>query len=274
MLVVGHQAIEPAVWAEIESRLDKCEYEHDVRIIYAIESGSRAWGFPSPDSDYDVRFIYIRPREWYLSFDVERQRDVIEYPIVDEIDINGWDLRKALYLFNRTNGALLEWLGSPIIYREMGKTAKQLRALSASHFNSLALCYHYSHLARGQAPQLLKAEKVKLKRYFYTLRPLLAIRWILAEKGIPPVLFEELLMSEAPQDLIHDVQDLLELKRKTPELGEGAVRPLINDFIEKELCSHEIEFIGQGRPTFDNSEYRDALNRIFRSALPEAEKNN
>jgi len=128
------------------------------------------------DSDYDVRFIYVRPREWYLSFDVERRRDVIEYPIVDEIDCSGWDLRKALYLFTRTNGALLEWLNSPIRYIEAGSLASRLRTLVPKAINTVALCYHYSHMARGNAREYLIKDKVRLKKYFYVLRPLLAIR--------------------------------------------------------------------------------------------------
>ena len=104
--------ISPQIRAGILRRLDACEEEHEVKIIHCAESGSRAWGFASPDSDYDVRFIYVRPSDWYLSFDVKHRHDVIEYPIVDEIDINGWDLKKALYLFTRTNGALLEWQSS------------------------------------------------------------------------------------------------------------------------------------------------------------------
>lgn len=99
---------------EILKRLIAAEKEHGVRILYACESGSRAWGFASPDSDFDVRFVYAHPADWYLSFDVESRRDVIEYPIVDDIDCGGWDVRKALYLFTRTNGAFLEWLNSPI----------------------------------------------------------------------------------------------------------------------------------------------------------------
>src|SRR5215510_9193481 len=119
-----------SVTQSIYKAIEEIESEHDVRVLYACESGSRAWGFASPDSDYDVRFIYVRKRDWYLSFDVERCRDVIEYPIVDDIDCGGWDVRKALYLFTRTNGALLEWLHSPIIYLELGRLAADLRSLA------------------------------------------------------------------------------------------------------------------------------------------------
>lgn len=163
---------------EIILRLHQAEKEHSVKILYACESGSRAWGFESPDSDYDVRFIYAHEKDWYLSFDVERRRDVIEYPIVDEIDCGGWDIRKALHLFTRTNGALLEWLTSPIKYIETGDLANNLRDLAPTCFNKTALCYHYSHMARGNAREYLFSDKVKLKKYFYVLRPLFAIRYI------------------------------------------------------------------------------------------------
>ena len=109
--------IADAVRAEVARRLRQIEAEEGVRIFYACESGSRAWGFPSKDSDYDVRFLYAHPRPWYLSIDVERKRDVIERPITDEIDLGGWDLRKALQLFRKSNPPLLEWLQAPIIYR-------------------------------------------------------------------------------------------------------------------------------------------------------------
>ena len=122
--------IDQPVRVEILKRLSTIESEQAVTVLYACESGSRAWGFASPDSDYDVRFLYVHDRDWYLSFDVERRRDVIECPIEDDIDCSGWDLRKALQLFTRTNGALLEWLNTPIRYLERGDTADSLRQLA------------------------------------------------------------------------------------------------------------------------------------------------
>jgi predicted nucleotidyltransferase len=86
----------------------------DVVVLLAVESGSRAWGFSSKDSDYDARFIYLRRPEAYLS--IRAPRDVIERRIVDEVDVNGWDLRKALGLLMKSNPPLLEWLQCPIIY--------------------------------------------------------------------------------------------------------------------------------------------------------------
>ena len=109
-------AVTAGIRKEVLRRLDAVEREEDVRVLYACESGSRAWGFASPDSDYDVRFIYVHRPDWYLSI-VDR-RDVIERPIVDEYDLSGWELRKTLRLFRKSNPPLIEWLGSPIVYRE------------------------------------------------------------------------------------------------------------------------------------------------------------
>lgn len=260
--------IAPDIRAEILRRLAAAELEHDVRILYAVESGSRAWGFASPDSDYDVRFIYVRPTDWYLSFNVEHRRDVIEYPIVDDIDCSGWDLRKALYLYTRSNGALLEWLYGPIRYREHGEIAAGLRALAAEAINPLALCYHYSHMARRNAREYLDGAQVRLKKYFYVLRPLLAIRYLEAGLGPPPVRFEALVEAVAPPALRPDIADLLDRKRQTGELGTGDPIPAINVFIAAELERHQSRFSGLDRPDLlGGLTLRDALNTLFRNAV-------
>lgn len=256
---------------EILARLNKAEIEHGVQILYACESGSRAWGFASPDSDYDVRFIYAHPKDWYLAFDIERRRDVIEYPIVNIVDCGGWDIRKALYLFTRTNGALFEWLNSPIKYIEVGAFAEQLRELAPLAANKIALCYHYSHMARGNAREYIFQDKVRLKKYFYVLRPLLAIRYIEEGHGLPPVEFEKLVASVAPKEVHEGISELLELKRNTPEIGLGDPIPSINCFIKEELERHGQVFSGQGRPDIlEKKEILDRLNEIFRSVIKHA----
>jgi predicted nucleotidyltransferase len=253
---------------QILERLSAAESDHGVRVLYACESGSRAWNFASPDSDYDVRFLYVHSPDWYLSFDVERRPDVIEYPIVDDIDCSGWDVRKALYLFTRTNGALLEWLHSPIRYLERGSLAQELRQLAPRAVNITALCYHYSHMARRNAREYLFQSQVRLKKYFYVLRPLLAIRYVESGAGVPPVRFEDLVEAVAPEHLRTSIAALLNLKRATPELGLGDPVPEINSFIEAELDRHGAAFSGQGRPDLlDGSEVRAELNSIFRRAV-------
>ena len=260
--------IEPAIRAEILRRLQAAEVEHGVKILFACESGSRAWGFASPDSDYDVRFIYAHPAEWYLTFDVEQRRDVIEYPIVDEIDCGGWDVRKAMYLFTRSNGALLEWLKSPIVYRESGPLAQGLRGLEARGANRRALCYHYSHMARGNAKEYLFKGQARLKKYFYVLRPLFAIRFIEAHDRPPPIEFRSLVDAVAPEKLIEPIERLLALKSESSEMGLGPPVPIINDFIAGELERHGEAFKGAGRPDMQESrQVRDELNGLFRTVL-------
>jgi hypothetical protein len=194
----------------------------------------------------------------------------VEYPIVDEIDCSGWDLRKALYLFTRTNGALLEWLHSPITYIERGGLARRLRELAPQMTNSVALCYHYSHMARGNASEYLFGGKVRLKKYFYVLRPLLAIRHIELGRGMPPVEFGKLVESVAPENIRESIATLLALKRDTPELGYGDAIPEIGNFIEAEFDRHGALFSGQGRPEIpDGDKVRAELNDIFRMSVAE-----
>jgi len=139
--------VAPEMRAAITQRLTEVEGRHGVRVLYAIESGSRAWGFPSPDSDYDVRFIYVHPRDWYLS--VNEARDVIEEGVDEmDFDVAGWDLRKALRLFLKANPALWEWLVSPIVYRDDGGAARRLREIAKESYSPKALAHHYLSIAR------------------------------------------------------------------------------------------------------------------------------
>jgi uncharacterized protein len=180
---------------EIMARLAKAELEHDVRILFAIESGSRAWGFASPNSDYDVRFIYANKPEWYQSVDLEERRDVIEYEIVDDIDLNGWDVRKALRLFWKSNPAFVEWIKSPITYIERGIFRSDALDPLPQIYSPNKGVYHYISMAKTTYRDHLRLPVVPLKKYFYVLRALLA----------------------------------------APELGRANAVPILNDFIEKEL---------------------------------------
>lgn len=219
----------------IKSRLIEIESDNNVKIVYACESGSRAWGFPSANSDYDVRFIYIRPLEWYLSID--EQRDVIEYPITEQLlDINGWDLKKALQLLRRTNPPLLEWLGSPIIYLEKYSVAEKMRQLAKEYYSPSACLYHYLHMARGNFRDYLQGDTVWVKKYFYVLRPLLAMKWIEEGLGIAPTDFNVTLEKLAlAGELKEAIANLLESKRSGDELDKGEKIPVISNFIESEL---------------------------------------
>ena len=167
------------------------EGHHKVRVLYAAESGSRAWGFASPDSDFDVRFIYVHRYDWYLG--ISEPRDVIEAMLPGDLDLSGWDLRKALRLFLRGNCALNEWLDSPIVYAERGDLAGRIRVLLPTAFKAPAGYHHYLRMAQGVYAEHLACDRVRLKKLFYVLRPLLACRWIQHVGTQPPTAFANLL---------------------------------------------------------------------------------
>lgn len=175
----------------IEKAIAQMESKQDIRVLYAAESGSRAWGFASPDSDYDVRFIYLKPLSWYLS--IGEPRDSHEAMLPGDLDLSGWELRKALRLYAKGNVALNEWLESPQIYREIGSTAEQLRGAMAQWFQPVQAAHHYLSMGRGTYADHLQTEQVAIKKLFYALRPLLACRWIRQHASQPPTAFAELL---------------------------------------------------------------------------------
>lgn len=249
----------------IRARLAQIEIEKQVKIVYACESGSRAWGFPSRDSDYDVRFIYLHPLEWYLS--VSEKRDVIEYPPQEQLDINGWEFRKALRLLRKTNPPLLEWLGSPIVYLERTSVAQGMRRLAKEYYSPAACLYHYLHMARGNYRDYLKGETVWVKKYFYALRPLLAMRWIEEERGLVPTDFNVMVRElELPGELKAAIQQLIESKKSGEELDRGERIAPLSDFIESELARWEEKEI-PARPFFP--EQTEEFDRFFRASLAE-----
>ena len=144
----------------IKAELAGLERAEDAMVLYACESGSRAWGFPSSDSDYDVRFLYVRRPEWYLSIDVEFRSDVIERGVQGQLDLSGWDIRKALQLFRKSNPPLLEWLNSPIVYLDRFGVVGELRSLLPEYYSPSACFYHYLHMARGNYRDYLQGEEM------------------------------------------------------------------------------------------------------------------
>jgi len=240
--------------------------EEGVRIVYACESGSRAWGFPSADSDFDVRFLYLHPPDWYLAVDLEQKRDVIDRPINDQLDLSGWDLRKALRLFRKSNPPLLEWLGSPLVYWEQYSVAARMRQLAETYYSPRACMYHYLHMARGNYREFLKGERVWVKKYFYVLRPLLAINWLEQGLGMAPTAFETLVAGTVTDiTLKQEIEALVVAKEAGQELDYGPRRPVLNDFIEAEMSRLETADFNRSSPHFPV----EPLNRLFREALQE-----
>jgi predicted nucleotidyltransferase len=235
--------IDPAMREKIMENLCSIEAQHGVTILFACESGSRGWGFASPDSDYDVRFLYVNRLPWYLT--VAPGRDVIEVPISGDLDINGWDLRKALGLMRESNPTLLEWLRSPVVYREDGITMERFRALAETVFSNAKGWHHYASMARKNFREHLQADEVRYKKYLYVLRPLLAARWIRARPGVPPMRFAELaqhtLDPVADAALVAEINALLEVKMRAGEAATSPRWPGIHAFIEAELARNAAE---------------------------------
>ena len=245
----------------IKVKLDEIERRENIKILHCIESGSRAWGFASPDSDYDVRFIYVRPKEFYLRLD--KTRDVIEWQLDDTLDINGWDIKKALQLLHKSNPTLFEWNSSPIVY----KTTPEWERISAvinSYFVAKQGLYHYLNTARHNYKEFLTGDTVKYKKYFYVLRPLLACKWILAEGTPPPMLFSTLMDKYLDEELKPDVERLLDIKMNTPEIGEGKRFDRINDYLDRSMG--DIEAAITVLPS-KHGESWESLNKLFADLL-------
>lgn len=245
----------------ILSKLDEIENRENVKILLAVESGSRAWGFASPDSDYDVRFIYVRPKEDYLR--LEKTRDVIELPIEGELDINGWDLDKTLRLLRASNPTLFEWFSSPIVYRETA-FAQEFRSIMQRYFSSKRGLSHYLSMASSNYREYLKGNMVKAKKYFYVLRPVLACRWILDKGSPPPMLFSELMEAELDPVLLPDVNRLLDLKMNAPEIKTIPKIESINRYLDSSL--EEVRSRIVQLPEDANHGWEE-LNQLFLSQL-------
>lgn len=241
----------------IPAKLREIEEREDIRILHCVESGSRAWGFASPDSDFDVRFIYVRPKNHYLRLD--QTRDVIEWQLDDTLDINGWDLQKALVLLHKSNPTLFEWNGSPIIYKTTPEWAT-ISSVIDHYFQQKSGLYHYLSTAKSNYREYLHGETVRLKKCFYVLRPILACRWILEKKSPPPMLFRDLAYACLEPSIAPAVNELLRMKMETPELGEGPRIGCINEYLDRSI--DEIAAILETYPKDDSCEW-DELNRIF-----------
>lgn len=266
---------------EIQDNLDQIEEQYDVKILLAVESGSRAWGFASADSDYDVRFIYVHRPEEYLRIDP--MKDVIEWQLDEVLDINGWDLRKALLAFGKGNPNVMEWANSPIIYRK-SKYWDALREVAMNYFSEKSALCHYYGTANNTLKGHLTGDRIRYKKYFYALRPLLCCHWIEKYHTVPPMEFAKLLTlfegcdgdidgaligerdrdDALTQELYDGIQDLQACKAASEEKDLNPQMPVIIDFIQSE-CVRQKQVSGAA-PDDHRHDYGE-LNEAFRNLL-------
>lgn len=218
----SQKLIEKMETVVIPAHLRDVEQEYGVKILLAVESGSRAWGFESKNSDWDVRFIYIHQPQWY--FRVEEQRDVIEHMYPDDVDLVGWELRKALFLLKRSNPPLFEWLHSPKVYLADDTFVRRIREVEGQFFDPVKSMYHYNHIYNKHNERYLQHEGYPAKRFLYYLRGVLACKWIENNKSLPPVPFKQLVDATVTDKAVVDkINELILMKRSERECDMMAV---------------------------------------------------
>ncbi len=259
--------LDPNAVHEIQTRIECIKRDHAVMIPLAVESGSRAWGFPSPDSDYDCRFIFVRPANAYMS--LWRPRDVIELPLEGEFDVNGWDLGKALKLLLKGNAVILEWLTSPLQYSSDRVFHERFLQIAHEVVSRDLIGLHYLHLGQRQRQAYFSdLQAIPLKKIFYAFRPAAAVRWLSAhpEANVAPMHFPTLLKEcEAPQEVIEIMNDLLAKKAVTNELGTGPLPPQIGAFIDQEFSRARDLFRACGEPPTEMA--RQTVDTFFRETV-------
>ncbi|MDF1665428.1 MAG: nucleotidyltransferase domain-containing protein [Planctomycetota bacterium] len=255
--------IDPARRAFIEKSLKELSEKENISILLAIESGSRAWGFPSPDSDYDVRFIFSRHSDDYLS--VYEKRDVIEQPLEGDMDIGGWDLKKALSLTLKQNAGILEWLQSPHTYMEEIGFREDLLSFADSARKRISFVNHYRAMAKRFYEGEIRGQiEMKLKKYCYVLRPALALRWFRIHKDqsrVPMTMSGLLEETESPAKISLLIWEMIEKKARMDENAMSPRYPVLDEFIEYELEHYEESLVETGN-NLDNPQ--EQANLLFR----------
>ncbi|PLS17509.1 hypothetical protein CVD28_10945 [Bacillus sp. M6-12] len=249
------------------------EKEHEVKILYACESGSRAWGFPSRGSDYDVRFIYIHKTNWYLSIDEKRNvieipnRDSLSIPVHNLLDISGWELTKTLRLFRKSNPTLLEWLHSSIVYYSSCSTVERMKSLALDIFSPAPCLHHYLNMGKKNLRDFMQGNDVKIKKYFYMLYPVLAAGWVEKYNSMPPLKFISLLDDALPEGkLKEEIKSIIKRKIEGEELDSNPRNEVILHFLHAEISRLEAYTKSLHNEMPDPTSQLDAL---FRDSLKE-----
>ncbi|MEM9299422.1 MAG: nucleotidyltransferase domain-containing protein [Bacteroidota bacterium] len=220
----------------VRKKLTWIERKYSIKVLYACESGSRAWGFLSPNSDYDVRFIYAHDLDWHLS--LRDKKDTIDLPINDDLDIGGWEIKKALGLLWKSNPPLLEWLQSPIVYQSESKFLNDIQRLCSEYFSPIAVMHHYLSMSKKYLEACQQTDKVKLKNYFYALRTAIAGKWIREKESIPPIELPKM-FSVVAEEVQDKIEELIIIKSQQNEDYLHKREPLIDEFLIETIKQNE-----------------------------------
>ena len=241
--------------------LKSIEEKYEVKILLAVESGSRAWGFASKDSDWDVRFVYCHKPEWYFS--INEKRDVIEETYINDIDASGWDIKKALSQLRRSNPSFMEWIKSPLVYLSDIVFVSKIIPLVQQCFYPTKAMYHYQRIYVKHDERYLQKQAYPMKRYLYYLRGILACQWIEKYKTLPPVSFKELYEDVVDDQKIKSgIRELIELKSSGKEMDMSEVPEYLVNYYHP-LAKFYSDFVERFRPEFNNDGIDDNLNQVF-----------
>jgi len=246
---------------EILEHINQLEKDQSIKILLAVESGSRAWGCPSPDSDYDIRIIFKRSESEYL--EIDDKPDTIDYFHGELLDINGWDIKKTLKLIRKSNATPFEWSQSPIIYKEVDNFSKILLGICKSYFQGYHSVNHYKGIAKNSYSRDKNNSSLKLKKLFYVLRPIMAAKWILEKNEIPPMDIPNLIQIIKDKSIVDHIKMLLEIKSKVNEDYVYKPDPIITNYIDSQF-EHLSTVKIENNPLETNS---DLLNKTFKNII-------
>lgn len=249
----------------IKEKLAEIERDYNIKILHASETGSRGWGFPSPDSDYDVRLIYVHPQDWYIN--LSEPKDSLELMLDDRnLDIAGWDLRKALRLMAKSNASLFERMQSPIVYKTEAEIMTALNSAAPSFFSPKATLHHYLSMAKKSVEGFSEQEQVKFKKLFYALRAATACKWIFDKGTIPPIVFMDMVSNlELETDLINEIKEMMRVKERENEDYMHQPSSIVLTYIREQILKSDKEATGLGAGNGDLNELNLLLRKTVKS---------
>lgn len=254
----------------IKNKLKQIEDSKNIKILFAIESGSRGWGFSSADSDFDVRFVYTKSRDNYLK--INPSADFLDFPINEEVDMNGWDLKKFLKHLYVSNATPFEWIQSPVFYENNIFVYQEIFKILPKYFCQQTIIHHYLGLVKKKL-EILETNNVKLKSLFYIIRSLLAAKYSLVKNEFPPMKFNKLIFLIDDENILKEIMYLRDRKTQLTESNVFEVSPQLVSFLKilyiNLSIAEKIKFKGSFDENLINETYLKLLiyanNRLFKA---------